>query len=346
MLSYRLSYYLRVAAIAFVFLVLFRKILKGHDDAPVRNETIGEYDFLQVFEDDDELLKYSNVYFIESSGPFRPVVTIEPRYACAIEAAARANPRKNIIVLLATWMDFTEADHLQIPDLRTLLSFRNVHFRWLDLERFALGTQVDAVIKSKLLYDRPDGVAFLSEILRMVLLFKFGGIYLDLDVVTLKPLEFYHPNFFGARTQDSADTSVMGLQRGDIGRSFAYDYLTFTKDLLEINPNCTGTTLLTNKLLAFCEKVTVQEIVDRGCFGQLEVFSPNLFHPFDETNVSEMFDASKLHLVKDKIADSMAVHMHHHHSRGLKIDPNGETGYEMIAKTYCPSVYQDHGGDL
>ncbi|XP_058123997.1 lactosylceramide 4-alpha-galactosyltransferase-like [Anopheles ziemanni] len=347
MFSSRLSYYLRLAALALAIVLFFRTLFKGHDKAPtLTDEPISSYKFLEPFTDGDELLKYRNVYFIESSAPFRNVVTIEPRHACAIEAAARANPRKNIIVLLAAWIDFTEADRLQIPDLSRLAGFRNVHFRWLDLENFALDTPVDSVIKSDELYSLPDGVAFLSEILRMVLLYKYGGIYLDLDVMTLAPLDLYHPNFFSAQSMTSADTSVMGLERGDYGQQFAMEYLEDIKYFHEIGETRNGSTLLTNKLLQVCEKVTVHEIVENGCFSLLDVHRQHAFHPFDASNINVMFDSALLDEAKQMLANSMAVHMLHHHSRTLQSDSNGETGYEMVAKTYCPNVYYANEGEF
>ncbi|KFB45234.1 AGAP008261-PA-like protein [Anopheles sinensis] len=347
MFSSRVSYYLRLAALALAIVLFFRTLFKGRHDAPTfADEPIKSAKFLQPFVDGDELLKYRNVYFIESSSPFRSVVRIEARQACAIEAAARANPRKNIIVLLAAWIDFTEADRLHIPDLSRLTGFRNVHFRWLDLEHFALGTPVDSVIKSDQLYSRPDGEAFLSEILRMVLLYKYGGIYLDLDVVTRASLDLYHPNFFGALSMTSADTSVMGLQRGDYGQRFALDYLEDVKYFHEVGENRNGTTLLTNKLLQVCEKVTVLEIVEHGCFSRLDVHRQHAFHPFDASNINVMFDSEALDVAKKMMADSMTVHMLHNYSRKLKSDSNGETGYEMLASTYCPNVYYANEGEF
>uniref|UniRef100_A0A182SZ85 Alpha-1,4-N-acetylglucosaminyltransferase n=1 Tax=Anopheles maculatus TaxID=74869 RepID=A0A182SZ85_9DIPT len=207
--------YLRYAVCAFLLFLLVRLIRhrkpkETYIPADIVKEDPG---FLQSYDTATELHRYSSVFFIESSAPFKPIVTIEPRQACAIESAARANPHKKVIVLFASWNEFTNPNQVRFPDILTLVRLPNVHFRWLDLEHFAHGTPVEGVIRSDKLHQRRNGAEYLSEILRLVLLYKYGGIYLDLDVVTMKKLEFYNPNFFGAETPRLVGSSVIGLER-------------------------------------------------------------------------------------------------------------------------------------
>lgn len=54
-----------------------------------------------------------------------------------------------------------------------------------------------------------------SDMLRILTLWKFGGIYMDLDVVSLKPMPFI--NFIGAEYPGEMLAScVIGMQKKDV----------------------------------------------------------------------------------------------------------------------------------
>uniref|UniRef100_A0A182MKZ4 Alpha 1,4-glycosyltransferase domain-containing protein n=1 Tax=Anopheles culicifacies TaxID=139723 RepID=A0A182MKZ4_9DIPT len=337
--------YLRYVICAVLLVFLFRLIRQSKGTNNPVEIIQGDRDFLQSYEASDELHQYSSIYFIETSAPFKRIVTIEPRQACAIESAARANPRKKVIVLFASWNEFNDPGQVRFRDLPTLARLPNVHFRWLNLEQFAQGTPVEEVIRSDKLYQRPNGAEYLSEILRLVLLYKYGGIYLDLDVVTLKKLEFYNPNFFGAETPRLVGSSVIGLERRGYGQTFAERCLSNFKYFDNQNNVRNGSFLLTYQIVQACEKLSLEEVVNGGCGGLLEVYTESFFHPFDETNVHIMFDSERLEEAKRRISKAMVVHMLHSTSRQMRIEGK-PTGYQLIAETYCPSVYEENSDNF
>ncbi|XP_555204.3 lactosylceramide 4-alpha-galactosyltransferase [Anopheles gambiae] len=347
MISHNSFRYVRYAVCALLLLLLFRLIRDRRPKPTYIPADIAQGDpgFLTSYDTSNDLHAHSSVYFIESSAPFKRIITIGPRQACAIESAARANPLKKIIVLFASWNPITNPSQVRFPDLPTLAGFGNVHFRWLDLNRFAQGTPVEAVIRSDLLHERPNGAEYLSEILRLVLLYKYGGIYLDLDVVTLKTLDFVNANFFGAETERLVGTSVIGLRRGGFGELFAERCLDNFKYFDEQKNIRNGSFLLTYQVVQTCETLTLQEILDSGCRGMLQVHRRSIFHPFDETNVGMMFDPSRLEEAKDRLAHAMTVHMLHRTSGKMRV-AGGTTGYQLIAQNYCPRVYEENSYDF
>lgn len=61
----------------------------------------------------------------------------------------------------------------------------------------------------------------MSDFLRLIVLYKFGGIYLDLDVVVQKNLDELPANFVGKESfwkndDDSLNGAILGFQ-DDIG---------------------------------------------------------------------------------------------------------------------------------
>ncbi|XP_053675805.1 lactosylceramide 4-alpha-galactosyltransferase-like [Anopheles nili] len=346
MIKIRRYNYLRCAFVAFLVFLLVWAFYKHVNSEPPRSLSFPKQDpeFLHTFDASDKLLRNRCVFFIETSAPFQAAVTVGPRQACAIESAARANPHKNIVVLLASWNAFSDAAQIRFRDIHVLSSFSNVHFRWLDLNQFATGTPVEHVIKSNRLHEKPNGAEYLSEILRLVLLYRFGGIYLDLDVVSLKPLNFSNPNFFGAESEKLAGSSVMGLEQYGFGQTISERWLDNFKYFNEHKDVRNGSFLLTYELLQACEKISLQEVIMSDCGGLLKVYPRNVFHPLDQTNVDAMFDSRRLAEAKRLIANASTVHMLHRSSGRLRFGGNAETGYKLVAKTYCPSVYNDNKG--
>ncbi|XP_050093557.1 lactosylceramide 4-alpha-galactosyltransferase-like [Anopheles aquasalis] len=305
-----------------------------------------KHGILLTFRPTDELAQYSNVYFIETSEPFKSVASFEARHACAIESAARANPTKNIVVLLATWEDFTDSEQILVPDIVPLRRYQNVYFRRLALGQFAQDSGIEQILKEKQLYQRDNGAADLSELLRLAVLFRYGGIYLDLDVITLKPLDFENPNFFGIETVFFAGSSVMGMQRSGFGHNLAYSCLKDFQYFHKKGQVDNGSIVVTYKLLQACNVNFVQDILTEGCGDRLKVYPRHVFHPFDNNTVPLLFDPDRVLEVKDMIADSITVHLRHHHSQNIKSPKVAETGYNMIARKYCPNVYANNRENL
>jgi len=68
--------------------------------------------------------------------------------------------------------------------------------------------------------------AFVSDFVRLYVLYQYGGIYLDTDVEVLKPLDQFlgHAAFSGFEDREHIPTGIMGAQAGNkwIGELLAY----------------------------------------------------------------------------------------------------------------------------
>lgn len=83
----------------------------------------------------------------------------------------------------------TKTDEVRLKNsilARTLLSYKNVFFKYLNVKQFAKDTPTAAFIESGKLDKSSHAVAHTSDVFRLLILWKFGGTYLDLDVITLK----------------------------------------------------------------------------------------------------------------------------------------------------------------
>lgn len=60
-----------------------------------------------------------------------------------------------------------------------------------------------------------------SDVLRYLTLYKYGGVYLDLDVIVVKSFEGLYGDFAGAESADNVAAGVMRFSPNGIGHSHA-----------------------------------------------------------------------------------------------------------------------------
>lgn len=124
---------------------------------------------------------------------------------------AKINPGHEIFVLFTSPVGFK--DQPPSPILGALLYYPNINFNYLNLEEYAQGTPLEDWIKTGELYASKYVTSHTSDILRYLSLWKFGGTYLDLDTITLKP--FTLRNFAGAESSDFINAGIINLEGKD-----------------------------------------------------------------------------------------------------------------------------------
>lgn len=87
----------------------------------------------------------------------------------------------------------------------------------MDLETFVQGTTVEHFYRSDRLYTTNFLVEHMSDFVRLLVLGKYGGIYLDTDCIVTKNLDELPANFLGKEAHgpniiDSVNGAVLGFQ--------------------------------------------------------------------------------------------------------------------------------------
>ena len=123
--------------------------------------------------------------------------------------------------------------------------------------------------------------AFVSDYARLAALYKFGGIYLDVDIQVMKPLEeslLENEGIFCFESDEKIMTAFMAVEKGHkIIGEFLDTYSNKTFDIESMVPN---TELLTELL----EKYGLQINGKRQQIGNIQVFSNEYFNAFDLKN--------------------------------------------------------------
>jgi hypothetical protein len=72
----------------------------------------------------------------------------------------------------------------------------NLQVKYLNVDSFVEGTPLERLWKNDVILSSQHLVSHLSDVLRFLILRRFGGTYLDSDVIVLKPLPDFS-NFVG-----------------------------------------------------------------------------------------------------------------------------------------------------
>lgn len=122
--------------------------------------------------------------------------------------------------------------------------------------------------------------AFVSDYVRVYVLYKFGGIYLDTDVEVFKPFDnmLHHDSFWGFEQENYIATSTIGAMKGNkLIKTFLDSYE--GKEFIKEDGNhdeLTNVAIVTNILKNAGLKLNgeYQEISGMGAFYPQTYFSP------------------------------------------------------------------------
>lgn len=162
------------------------------------------------------------IFFHETSCSSNGVAQLNGRQGCAVESAAKLNPTWDVFVLFAAPVGFLNESHESIsPIFKALLTYQNIHFRTLNLWTYGLNTPLEKLISNNELFMSQYLNSHVSDFLRYLTLYKYGGTYMDLDVVVQKNLDILPPNYAGAESPNFVAAGVINLQHDDIGHGIA-----------------------------------------------------------------------------------------------------------------------------
>ncbi|XP_068221412.1 uncharacterized protein [Palaemon carinicauda] len=131
------------------------------------------------------------------------------RQACAVESAARHHRHRPVTVFITA--PFIDKSH---PLIKILSHIDNVHFSWLNLDDLFSDSPLQSWFQERLwLLNEEHQSAFISDAARSEILRKYGGTYMDLDALTLRPLP-NRTNYLGRLDAQRITGAIMSLIKG------------------------------------------------------------------------------------------------------------------------------------
>jgi hypothetical protein len=123
-----------------------------------------------------------------SHGPDYQGLTLHKRQACVIESAAKMNPNHKVYLLYSCPINGKLADSSE--HVRPIFAYPNVKLWRLNVTRQLSGTPLETWNFHAAMESSSWPREHSSDVLRLVALWKYGGTYLDLDVIVLRCVRY------------------------------------------------------------------------------------------------------------------------------------------------------------
>jgi len=124
----------------------------------------------------------NSIFFFETSCNHKYGINLNLRQSCAIESAARLNPNLKIFVLFVAPSFINNKSDI----INNLSNFKNVYLRNINFVKYSDKTPMQDFVISNKIFTSNWPVSHASDLLRFLTLWKFGGTYLDLDIVLMR----------------------------------------------------------------------------------------------------------------------------------------------------------------
>jgi lactosylceramide 4-alpha-galactosyltransferase len=281
-----------------------------------------------------------NIFFVES-GQSEGNVTLNIRQCCSIESAALMNPQLNIFVLFTSQVRLKNLT--RTPEVEAILSYKNVHLNSIDVIKFSIGTIFEEFFLKNALNTSLFKVEHTSDIVRIMVLWKYGGTYLDTDVITKQKLDSLPLNYACPESEAEVCNGILNFQ--NINDNFLVG--TFADDLIRnfdgsvwaIN----GPAMMTRVLQKLCNTTqTVQMVSKRNCESFHVLPRKACYAVGWKENYRLMKDSEATESMK-VIKDSTFVHFWNKMTKNQILLKSQKAAYIQLAYQFCPKVMAQEG---
>lgn len=253
---------------------------------------------------------------------------------------ARQNPHLNIFILFVS----LNGSRNEIPfqpskALKIVLSFSNVNVNFLDLHEFAKNSPLETFIESGKLQSAKFVVSHTSDVLRLLVLWKYGGHYLDSDVIVKKNLDSLPSNSACDDTYETVNGAVLNLDHSKIGRSWSEKFMTeLLKSYNGSDWGNNGPLLITRVLRKSCGTNKTAEMIEKGDCEGFHVLPNNFCYPITGLLWEKFFKEEFREKALKAVKNSVVVHFWNNLSKKTPLRVDSKAAYITLAKQFCPKV--------
>lgn len=279
-----------------------------------------------------------NIFFIDSMRMKLPYAnSLGVRQLCSIESAARSNTHLNVNVILLTPK---EPYVLEMKSqLFAVLSYSNVNFLSLEPVEFALDTPYEKFMEKDELSKSFRPIEHSSDIFRLLLLWKYGGTYLDLDFIVTSQLDKIS-NY----ACDDGEGSIVANGLINLDQKFGKKFARTLMDEQIKNWNGSlwghnGPLLLTRVLYNLCNTTDIDEMVAKRNCNEFHVLKKTICYPIPHGYYKKFFNEQLTDLLLRRITnETIAVHYWNSLSKDLPVHIDKRSAFLELAKKFCPRV--------
>ncbi|XP_077149136.1 alpha-1,4-N-acetylglucosaminyltransferase-like [Ranitomeya variabilis] len=300
-----------------------------------RGKNAISYNISQTFNDEyvferDVLQQRKNILFMETTDRMdEPSLVL-----CSVESAARMYPDRPVVFFMKRLGDIvTEDDEKKAQKHYPSLSFyKNIYIFPLKLKELFADTPFQEWFKKidpkKEIYWTNNK----SNAGRLAMMWKYGGIYMDTDVISIQPI--LEDNFLAAENLQHTSSSVFGLSPH---HKLTWELMeNFVQNYKGNEWGHQGPGLFTRVVKKHC--VPKFTSVDHVKCENVSYFHPERFYPIYHSSWRRYFEVWKN---VPSFKDSYALHLWNYMNKErISMVVGSNTLVEHLYKQYCPSTYK------
>lgn len=291
--------------------------------------------------------KSKNVFFVETRKD-TDNVEFTSRMACSIESAARVDSESKVVVF---YTSFERLQTLKMSPIRdAVLSYSNVFIDFVNLSRISAGSPMEEFMKTDKFAASQYPIEHLADATRLLVLWKFGGVYIDGDVIVRRSFNTVPSNFV-CRQDNRFDSDfangVLGFNRNKDGlkilemlmKEFAetYDPMGFASN---------GPGLVTRIVKQLCGIENMARIMLRKSCEGFSFLKPEQCYAVgygEWPNFMTNNDSVVVNYVMNQVKESLAVHFWNRLSKNTILETHSSAPYIQLARQFCPRVLNASG---
>ncbi|XP_050821693.1 alpha-1,4-N-acetylglucosaminyltransferase-like [Gopherus flavomarginatus] len=285
----------------------------------------------QFLTQEDVMSQSRSIIFVEITDRLEP----PPLVSCSVESAARIYHDRPVVFFMKGLNNSTRRDSNSTYAAFSLLSaMKNVFIFPLQMETLFQETPLLPWYHKVNAAQEKYWVHVSSDASRLALIWKYGGIYMDTDVISIRPITL--ANFLTAAASKASGSGIFGFPRH---HWFLWDCM---KDFVR-NYNGRiwgnqGPILITRRLRALCNLTDFHNVEDQSC-QNISFLHPQRFYPIPYPAWRQYYKVWKR---RPDFNNSFALHLWNFMNKEHKtVVAGSNTLAENLYKTYCPTTYKN-----
>ncbi|XP_069830353.1 alpha-1,4-N-acetylglucosaminyltransferase-like [Dendropsophus ebraccatus] len=259
-----------------------------------------------------------------------------PLVLCSIESAARVYPHRPVVFFMKGLDDIiTDDDEKKVRErFPTLSSFKNIYFFPLRLEKLFADTPF-LTWYQKIVPEREVFWTHVkSDACRFAMMWKYGGIYMDTDVISIRPIP--EDNFIAAESVNSTSSSVFGLSPH---HKLTWEFMeNFVQNYKGKVWGHQGPGVFTRVVTKHCGNLTFESLDHLTC-ANVSYFHHERFYPITYRHWRKFFEVWN---TLPTFNNSYALHLWNYMNKERKLMLVGSNSLvENLYRQYCPSTYNN-----
>lgn len=253
---------------------------------------------------------------------------------------AVANPNSSVYVLFSHDVGFFNKTALPVID--ALLSYKNLQFAYFSLADMTKASLLKFWYSKNEILKYDKFIPQKSDLVKLLLLWRFSGTYFDLDVVVKKPVNGIGSNFACISKNGLISSAILNLD-SKLSKTVAEkSFKSFLNESLQAD---TENAVLSTVLEKMCNTTNLVEMTRENCDGFKVLPAEDCF-AIDSPSWGMFFHENYAQDVEEATKDSFAIRFWDKLSHNTSLSTRSRAPYIRIAEKFCPNVLRASGNSF